>query len=82
MARVKDRLTKRGNTIMLKSHHVLRPRRVLVAVLHHCSLSDGHTHRGSTYGYTGRRYVSAARSFKVLTPSSSAYRYVNFVQTD
>jgi len=32
MARVKDRLTKRGNTIVLKSRHPLR--RVLAAILH------------------------------------------------
>ena len=31
MAQVEDRFTKTGSTIILKSHHVLSPRRVLTA---------------------------------------------------
>ena len=74
VARVKDRLTKAGGAIVLKSHHVLWPKRVFVAILHHCLLLDDHTHRSSTCGRTGCRYDPLAGSSKAITPPSPTHR--------
>ena len=74
MARMKDRLTKDGQTIVSKSHHVFWLQRVLV--LHNRSLLDGHTYWDSACGCAGRRHDPAAGSAEVFTPSPPAYWYV------
>jgi len=76
MAWVEVRITKPGNAIILKSRHVLSPRRVLAAIIHHRSLLNDHAHWGSAYGYSGRGYDPAAGSAEVLTPSSPSHGYV------
>jgi hypothetical protein len=74
MARVKDRLTKAGHTIVSKSHHVSRPQRVLV--LHNRLPLDGHAHWYSACGCAGRRRKPAAGSAEIFTPSPPTYWYV------
>ena len=76
MARVKDRLTKAGQTIVTKSHHVFLLQRVLDLDLHNRSLLDGHVYWGSACGCSGRRHDPAAGSAEVFTPSPPAYWYV------
>ena len=76
MARVKDRLAKPGNTIVLKSCHVFWPKRVSIVTLHHSLSLDDHTYWGSAHGCTGRSHEQATGSTNVFTPSSSTYRCV------
>ena len=80
MARVKDRLTKAGNTIVLKFRHVCWPKRVLSVILHHLSLLDDDPHRSPTHGCTGYSYRPAAGSAKVFASSSPTHRYAITLQ--